>query len=324
MRSISKLSPHKNIDFSVDLVSEDGKTQGSWWASFNTTLLHCTGETIEMQGVVLKVRSGRFRIDEVKPVYRREIIPLESISFSYKGSILSQLREEILPPALLEFKHFFSGIKSFDLLSPENLRQRTREAGESIGRGGRHLSAFLHELGEEGRGRIASMLRKVYEQLETINTKSLPYGWRQLEILESFGGRKILTEARHVNDGMLRLIAILAELQDERQQFLLFDEIENGINPALVEFVLDALISAPQQVMVTTHSPVILNYLDDEVARKGVIYLYKTDRGSTRSIPFFSIPSLAEKLKFMGPGEAFVDTDLTSLPDEIARFVGGQ
>ena len=204
--------PVRTLEFSVDLVSEDGKTQGSWSASFNTTLLHCTEENIQMHGVVLKVRSGRLRIDEVKPVHRREIIPLESISFSYEGSILSQLREEILPPALLEFKHFFSGIKSFDLLSPENFATDQREAGDSIGRGGRHLSAFLHELGAAGRGRITSRLRKVYEQLETINTKSLPYGWRQLEIEESFGGRKLLTEARHVNDGMLRLIAILAKL----------------------------------------------------------------------------------------------------------------
>ena len=123
---------------------------------------------------------------------------------------------------------------------------------------------------------------------------------------------------------MLRLIAILAEIQDQRHHFLLFDEIENGINPELVEFVLDALVSAPQQVMVTTHSPVILNYLDDEVARAGVIYLYKTDEGHTRSIPFFSIPSLAEKLKFMGPGEAFVDTNLTALADEIAQVAGGR
>jgi hypothetical protein len=59
--------------------------------------------------------------------------------------------------------------------------------------------------------------------------------------------------------------------------------------------------------------------LDDEVARTGVIYLYKTDEGATRSIPFFSIPSLAEKLKFMGPGEAYADTDLTALSDEIAQ-----
>ena len=126
----------------------------------------------------------------------------------------------------------------------------------------------------------------------------------------------MVTEARHINDGMLRLIAILAELQSDHR-FLLFDEIENGINPELVEFVLNELVTTPKQVMVTTHSPMILNYLDDDVAQKGVLYLYKTRKGYTQSIPFFSIPSLAEKLTVMGPGEAFVDTDLIALSEEI-------
>ena len=66
----------------------------------------------------------------------------------------------------------------------------------------------------------------------------------------------------------------------------------------------------------------ILNYLDDETAKKGVIYLYKTPQGHTKSIPFFSIPSLAKKLTVMGPGEAFVDTNLTKLADEIAGLDG--
>jgi ABC-type multidrug transport system ATPase subunit len=129
------------------------------------------------------------------------------------------------------------------------------------------------------------------------------------------------TEARYVNDGMLRLMAILAELQSEHR-FVLFDEIENGINPELIEFVIDKLVNAKQQVLVTTHSPMILNYLDDETARKGVIYLYKTAQGCTKSTPFFSIPSLAKKLTVMGPGEAFVDTNLTKLADEIAGLNG--
>ncbi len=129
------------------------------------------------------------------------------------------------------------------------------------------------------------------------------------------------TEARHINDGMLRLMAIFAELETENQ-FLLFDEIENGINPELVEFVIDKLVQARQQVLVTTHSPMILNYLDDETAKAGVIYLYKTPQGCTKSVPFFSIPSLAEKLTVMGPGEAFVDTNLTQLSNEIAEMPG--
>jgi ABC-type branched-subunit amino acid transport system ATPase component len=68
-----------------------------------------------------------------------------------------------------------------------------------------------------------------------------------MEITENYEGGNggffpaMVTEARHVNDGMLRLIAILAELQSENP-FLMFDEIENGVNPELVEFVLDALV----------------------------------------------------------------------------------
>jgi len=37
----------------------------------------------------------------------------------------------------------------------------------------------------------------------------------------------------------------------------------------------------------------------------------------TRRIKLFDIPSMVKKLQFMGPGEAFVDTDLTRLYQEI-------
>ena len=64
----------------------------------------------------------------------------------------------------------------------------------------------------------------------------------------------------------------------------------------------------------------ILNYLDDKTAEEGVIYLYKTQKGHTKAIPFFSIPSLKKKLAVMGPGEAFVDTNLTLLNEEIEQM----
>jgi predicted ATPase len=140
--------------------------------------------------------------------------------------------------------------------------------------------------------------------------------------IRSFDGSKLVTEARHISDGMLRLSTILAELQSDHR-FVLFDEIENGINPELVEFVVNKLVGARQQVLVTTHSPVILNYLNDDVAREGVIYLYKTPGGATQAIHFFSIPSLAKKLEVMGPGEAFVDTKLTLLREEIEQMAEG-
>jgi ABC-type multidrug transport system ATPase subunit len=146
--------------------------------------------------------------------------------------------------------------------------------------------------------------------------RSLGAGGKELNISEQFGNTQLYTEAKHVNDGMLRLMAILAEILTKRE-FVLFDEIENGINHELVEFLLDTLVGSRQQVLITTHSPMILNHLDDGVARAGVHYLYRTPEGYTNSVPFFSIPSVSEKLDFMGPGEAFVDTNLTRLYEEI-------
>jgi predicted ATPase len=185
------------------------------------------------------------------------------------------------------------------------------------------LAAFLYEMRDQRFQELIERMKRAYPRLDEIDVKPLKSGWKQLEIHENYGGRPLVTEARHINDGMLRLMAIFAELESGHR-FLLFDEIENGINPELVEFVIQALTDARQQVVVTTHSPMILNDLDDETAKSGVMYLYKTAAGDTRSVPFFSIPSLREKLTVMGPGEAFVDTNLTELSDEIACLAAGR
>jgi predicted ATPase len=319
----SRLTSKKNINFAVTLKSGTGKRSITWDGIFNPTRLHCTFERIETPDALLEVDDGRLRIlDRADRGTNGKPVVSEQIAFSYEGSVLSQLRLRTLPESLVQFKNDMASIKSLDLLAPQYLRQRTRESDGSIGLGGQRLSAFLHELGAEARDRLRKRLRRVYPHLEALQTRPLRFGWKQLEIREGYTGKTMLTEARHINDGMLRLIAILAELQNENYRFLLFDEIENGINPELVEFVIDALTSGEQQVMVTTHSPMILNYLEDDVARAGVMYLYKTEEGYTRAIPFFSIPSIAKKLTVMGPGEAFVDTNLTELADEINTVTG--
>jgi len=133
-------------------------------------------------------------------------------------------------------------------------------------------------------------------------------------------GVSIDIPARHSSDGMLRVLAILTQLSTE-YGFILFDEIENGINPELIEKLMDTLVDASrqnlQQIMVTTHSPMILNYLEDEVAEESVILIYKTPEGLTRNKRFFEIPMLKEKLQIMGPGEAFADTHLVDLVKKL-------
>lgn len=321
----SKLTARKNIEFDITLSTGTSARPGRWRATFNPQQLRCTSELIEIGGARLEVADGKLSMErQGKATSLHDDSSKSSIPFKYQESILSQLRNELVAKELQEFRRFVATIHSLDTFSPHFLRQRTREAAGSLGLGGQRLSAYLHELGTVKLQLLLKRLKAAYPQLESLHAKSLRSGWKRLVIAEEYPGTgsgffpSMETKARHINDGMLRLIAILAELQSEHP-FLLFDEIENGINPELVEFVLDALTSAKQQVVVTTHSPMILNYLDDRTAEQGVICLYKTQAGRTQSIRFFAIPSLKEKLSVMGPGEAFADTNLTELADEIAQ-----
>ncbi|MGI3152943.1 AAA family ATPase [Aeromonas veronii] len=304
----SKLTKRSNIDFEITL-DIDGKDV-VWAGSFNRTSLSCTKETIlEGQEKILSVEDGFFTFQSK----RHEIV------FKHQGSILSRLKENDQWKTLKIVKDTILNIRSLDLLSPELLRSQSRTAAGKLGLGGEKLSAFIHEYGPTLQNSLKDELSKVYPHLDTITTKSLRAGWKQLEISERFGEKRITSTARHANDGILRLMAILIQLQIGNA-FLLFDEIENGINPELIEYLIDHLVNSKDQVMVTSHSPMVLNFLSDDVAKEGVIYLYKTKEGHTRSIKLFDIPSMAKKIAFMGPGEAFIDTDLTTLYKEISNI----
>jgi ABC-type lipoprotein export system ATPase subunit len=315
----SKLLKKKNVEFAVRFHSDKGEAAGRWEGHYNPWQNRCTWERIDMLDFVLEANTDEVRITKVKDRTTADKDWRSSVTFDYEGSILSSLKESLLPQSILDCKEFFRSAESLDMLTPERLRQRTRDANGSLGHGGRNLSAFVYELGSAGQAGLAKKLKQTYPHLREILVKSLRSGWKQLNARENFGGTTLWTEARHMNDGLLRLLAILAEVAS-KHSLVLFDEIENGVNPEVVEFVIDVLVKAKQQVVVTTHSPMILNYLDDETAKKGVMYLYKTQQGYTKSIPFFSIPSLKKKLTVMGPGEAFVDTNLTELAEEIGEL----
>ncbi|MFZ4617220.1 MAG: AAA family ATPase [Rectinemataceae bacterium] len=130
--------------------------------------------------------------------------------------------------------------------------------------------------------------------------------------------RRAETGARHVNDGLLRLLAILAQTKTDHSA-LLFDEIENGINPELVEALVNMLLSSRKQIFVTTHSPMVLNYLADEEAKGSVIFMYRNHRGYSRAKRFFDVQEAGEKLALLGPGEVFIDTDLVRISEMLGE-----
>ncbi len=322
----SKLSRKQNITFEIVLDTSFG-IDVKWLVSFNRQTLRCTTEQLIWNGsLILKVKDGSYQIWSPEWVKSGGFLATQPkfalsgiIPFDYQGSIISQISESKLPFEIVEVKKFFSDLHALDLLAPELLRQRTRNAGNSLGLGGEKLSAFLHEIGEEKRTSIQQNLAKVYPQFKHLDSSALRSGWKSITVHEQFGDVLVKTEARHVADGLLRMLAVFAQLSKE-QSFLLLDEIENGVNPELIEFLVDQLVAAQPQVLITTHSPMVLNYMEDDVAIEGIIYIYKQPSGATKAIRLFDIPSMRKKLEVMGPGEVYEDTLLTQLNQEISEM----
>ena len=218
-------------------------------------------------------------------------------------------------PSILEFRDAMRHVRSLELLSPQLLRKSARSSDKDIGAGGEKLAGYLHTIKGEDRQRLLELLKSFYPRIEDFKVKSKRAGWKTLAVIEQFDGQRLETEALHMSDGLLRILAVLAQA-GAHNSLLLLDEIENGINQTIVEKLVDTLVSSTQQILVTTHSPLILNYLDDDLARRSVQFIYRTPQGESRIRHFFEIPRIGEKLRYMGPGEALVDTDLEQLSAE--------
>lgn len=117
--------------------------------------------------------------------------------------------------------------------------------------------------------------------------------------------------------GTLRLLLILSQRYADTR-CLFFDEVENGINQELMAPLLKELLDfGGKQIVVATHSALLLNYLPEETARASVFFLYRDKQGYTRATRLFE--EIGEKLDILGPGEAMGDTDLVELSERLAN-----
>ena len=309
-----KLRKESNITFNVSFETSSG-CRLTWMGVFNRSDLRCSREMAylsasEGDGFLLRSSDQTFQLEGKAS---------QSIAFEYQGSILSVLKDAELPAALLEFRDALRRVRSLELLSPHLLRKSARVSENDIGAGGEKLSAYLDNIKGERKDALVTLLQKFYPALVDFKITSQRSGWKKLSVFEKFGSQNLETEALHLNDGLLRILAVLTQAESDRS-LLLLDELENGINQEIVETLVDTLLQSPQQLLVTTHSPLLLNYLPDDVAREAVQFLYKTHQGETRCRSFFSIPRMAAKLDAMGPGDAFVDTDLRLLAQECIEM----
>lgn len=309
----SKFTKKTTITFSISLLNQ-GKSV-VWSGTYNKQAIRCTQEKVtEDDKTIFSVQDGKLNIFIAG---ESSAIPVKDLL--YQGSILSVYKFDVQKaPAIAAIFDFSQGMKSLELLNPQLIKTRSR-AADDVGIGGEKLTAFFHGLSTENKRTILTQLQEFYPHVTSILSSSLRAGWKTITVSESFENgskNRLETETTHLNDGMLRILTIITQMQTNHT-CLLLDEIENGMNPELVERLMDYLVNSKKQVIVTTHSPMVLNYLEDQVAQNGVFLVYRNEAGYTRCGRYFQSNRTREKLRLLGPGEVFVDTTMQEVSADL-------
>ena len=245
-------------------------------------------------------------------------------SFNYEGSFFSIFE----PEKIQGFRKLASNCYSLDLLSPQQMRAHVRRRSEAgVGTGGELLGHALLDLSEYEAEKLAVVMRRFHPVYESFDVKKQRGGSVRFSINEKFadGVSRLETEATHISDGLLRLIAIIVSTMRCRGGTLLIDELEDGLNPEVMEPLLHYLAyDAGCQTIVTTHSPILLSYLNDEQAHQAVKLLFKDEAGMSRCVPFFDLPTTKKMLDTLYPGEVMLQCDLNNLSKEACAYAENQ
>jgi len=151
-------------------------------------------------------------------------------------------------------------------LDPRDAMRAARPPREvtDIGDRGQWLVPFLHRLQEDELHRnelraIVRATRVVIPAIEEIRTE-LVRSRGEVELHVKQDG--IWMSARVVSEGTLRVLALCAMAANPFSRGLIaFEEPENGVHPRRIEQITGILLAAaraPRQVVVTTHSPLVV------------------------------------------------------------------
>lgn len=213
-------------------------------------------------------------------------------------------------PELAALKRYLMGIRSFELLSPDQMRSSSRGKSANLSVSGKNLPSFLKNMSDSQKALFLEKLHRLLgSRMEdvTTETKGKP-GWTYVNVTEKYNDLQYTISSRHLSDGMLRLLAFVGLSESEDGTLLLLDEIENGINSSYAEELMQIFYEMSKngrQLLTTTHNVVFLDYVEKE----DIIYLYRDEKtGRTIAEKIFELPELREKLEYMYPGEIIYNT----------------
>ena len=267
-------------------------------AEFLEAELVLNGEkhAIGLQGsgttLVVKDRTTGYGTKRTLAVSEKEPTPPDLVGVGFLPGPRTILREEI-------------GGWRFHNFIPSVARQPYREEPDAtLGPAGERLAAILHGMSEEDRASISRELTAIVAGLKIEDTLAF-------QIVEDKVRASIIPAS--VSDGTVRLLALLVvttwSVHDS--SLITIEEPENGVHPHLAEYLVEILRSASErsQVIVTTHSPSLLDHLEPQE----VILCDKKD-GFTKLQRASTVVDIDQFRKHFGLGELWSQGAVGAVP----------
>ena len=278
-------------------------------------------------------RSGGFKVtyeelkDGTKTVYSgrglAETIWVESVELLDRGDTVGQPFKSEQPALLQETAMFgekrliqdepirtmrstLAGIRFLDLDS-DRMRESSFPGQAILGDRGENLPAVLEAICAdlERKSVLTSWLRELTPMdVRDFKFPRDPSGRVHLQIVER-NGRKV--SAYSASDGTLRFLGLLAALLGSGDGGLyFFEEIDNGIHPARLSLLIDLLerqtAKGDVQVVATTHSPGLLDLVNDRTLRSASVVCRLEDTDDAIIRPLDGLPNVRELRNSQGLG----------------------
>jgi len=219
-----------------------------------------------------------------------------------------------------EFRPVFDFLTSmrFYSVAPERLRElQDPDPGVYLKRDGSNAAAVLKQVKQAGGGndryaRLCRLLSRVVKGLSSVEYR--PVGQKEtLQFRQDVGlAHPWRFDALNMSDGTLRALGLLlAVYQVGKASVVAVEEPEATVHPAVMEVIVDVLVDASndRQVLVTTHSPDILEH---KGIRDSQIRVVTLDQNRTLICPLSEASREAVRSKLYTLGELLRSDELSA------------
>lgn len=296
IRLVLNLGDHQFADYAFEIAAKPKE-------KFSVARERCVVEKLMGIRHAFEIEDGKFTTEI--PGIRPKVAPDRLALFAASAT------EEFRP-----VYDFLTSMRFYSIV-PVRLRElQEPDSGDFLKRDGSNAAAVLKRLQDEASGngqynRLCRLLSKVVEGVEKVEYKAI--GQKEtLQFKQDVGLQHPWTfNGLNMSDGTLRVLGLLlAVYQPGPYSVIAIEEPEATVNPAVAEVVVEVLMDAAKerQVLLTSHSPDILDYKDLTDTQIRVVSM---EHGRTLIAPVSQAGRDAIRERLYTPGELLRSGELT-------------